>query len=469
MENILENVLDEFKKLAAIPRPSKHEERVSNFLRDYLKSLGLTVAQDDYKNVIAEISANEKIDAPLTILQAHMDMVCVAENGVDYEPLRDAIKLIRTEKYLTADGTSLGADDGIGIAEILYIVKNADKFPHGKLRVIFTTDEEQGMSGALNIDAKYFADAAYLINCDSENFNELVVGSAGNIHVDFSRRIEYVEPKFANAFRVKIFGLSGGHSGIEITKNRANAVKVAGKFLRQIDEAELAKFDSGKAPNVIPDAAEIILVTNLDIAEMDKRAAWLKKNISDIYGDAENLEVDIAEIAMPKKVMSAADFDALKNLLAITHSGVYSVFGEMARTSANIGILRTAEEIEISILARANITALLDDFIAHFAQVAKLTGFGVKFGTPAPAWNYNPHSRLAEIMSKIFNEQNKFCAKVHTIHAGLECSFFYVKNPALDIVSIGTTNEFIHSPQERLHLETVEPEVRLIIETLKQI
>lgn len=466
MENILENVIDEFKKLAAIPRPSKHEERVSDFLRDYLKSFGLTVAQDDYKNVIAEIPAKGK-DSALTILQAHMDMVCVAENGVDYDPLRDSVKLIRTEKYLTADGTSLGADDGIGIAEILYIVKNADKFPHGKIRVIFTTDEEQGMSGALNLDAKYFADAAYLINCDSENFNELVVGSAGNIHVDFSRRIEYVEPKFANAFRVKISGLSGGHSGIEITNNRANAVKVAEKFLRQLGEVELSKIDSGTAPNVIPDAAEIILVTNLELAEMDERAAWLKKNIFEIY--AENLEVDIAEIALPKKVMSAADLAALTNFLAIVHSGVYSVFGEMARTSANIGILRTAEEIEINILARANITALLEDFTAHFAQVAKLTGFGVKFGTPTPAWNYNPKNRLAEIMSKIFAEQNNFCAKVHTIHAGLECSCFSVKNPALDIVSIGTTNEFIHSPQERLHLETVEPEVRLIVETLKQI
>ena len=465
MGNILESVLDEFKKLAAIPRPSKHEEQVSNFLREYLKNLGFEVAQDNFKNIIAEIPANGKNSA-VTILQAHMDMVCVAESGVDYEPLRDSIKLIRTEKYLTADGTSLGADDGIGIAEILYIVKNHKNFPHGPIRIIFTTDEEQGMSGAINLDAKYFADAAYLINCDSEKHGELVVGSAGNVHVDFSRRINYVDPSFDNAFQIKIFGLRGGHSGLEITENHANAIKIAEKFLRGLDKIELANFDSGKAANVIPDAAELLIVTD---SEINSCADWLKKNMRAIYGDAENIQIEIATVPKPEKVLSAADFDALKNLLAVVHSGVYSVFGEMARTSANIGILHTAENIELNILARANITALIDDFINNFAQVAKVTGFDVKFGTPAPAWDYNPKSRLAEIMSQIFKEQNNFCAKVHTIHAGLECSFFAMKNPALDIVSIGTTNEFIHSPQERLHLETIEPQVRLIIETLKKI
>ncbi len=464
MGNILESVLDEFKNLAAIPRPSKNEEQVSNFLREYLKSLGFEVAQDKFKNIIAEIPANGKNSA-VTILQAHMDMVCVAESGVDYEPLRDAIKLIRTEKYLKAAGTSLGADDGIGIAEILYIAKNHKNFPHGPIRIIFTTDEEQGMSGAINLDAKYFTDAAYLINCDSEKHGELVVGSAGNVHVDFSRRINYVAPNLDSAIQVKIFGLRGGHSGLEITENHANAIKIAEKFLRRLDKIELAKIDSGNAANVIPDAAEFIIVTD-SVAEINSRADWLKKNM---HAMAENIYVDCAKVEVPEKVMSAADFEALKNLLAVIHSGVYSVFGEMARTSANIGILRTAENIELNILARANITALLEDFINYFAQVAKVTGFDIKIGTPTPAWDYNPKSRLAEIMSQIFKEQNNFCAKVHTIHAGLECSFFSVKNPSLDIVSIGTTNEFIHSPQERLHLETIEPQVRLIIETLKQI
>ena len=224
MGKILESVLDEFKNLAAIPRPSKHEEKVSNFLRDYLKSYGFEVVQDDSKNIIAEIPAScGKENTPRTILQAHMDMVCVAEVGYKFNPLEDAIKLVRTEDFLTAEGTSLGADDGMGIAEILYIVKNHEKFVHGAIRIIFTVDEEQGMSGAMNLDEKYLADAEFFINCDSENYDEIVAGSAGNIHVEFSRRINYTAPKFSNAYKIKFSGLHGGHSIISTQlKSRQN-------------------------------------------------------------------------------------------------------------------------------------------------------------------------------------------------------------------------------------------------------
>lgn len=179
-ENILEGVLEEFAKLAAIPRPSKHEAQVSNFLKSFFEERGFEVVQDNFKNIIAEIPASVgKENAPTTILQAHMDMVCVAAEGYDFNPTRDPIKLVRGDKFLEAEGTSLGADDGIGIAEILFLIKNRDAFPHGKLRIIFTTDEEQGMSGAINLDEKFLADAAFLINCDSEKFGELIAGSAG--------------------------------------------------------------------------------------------------------------------------------------------------------------------------------------------------------------------------------------------------------------------------------------------------
>ena len=170
-EKILDGVLEEFSKLAAIPRPSKHEEQVSNFLKKFFEEHGLEVVQDEFKNIIAEADASPgKENFPLTILQAHMDMVCVAEDGYAFEPTKDAIKLIRGEKFLEAEGTSLGADDGIGIAEILYLVKNLDAFEHGRLRIIFTVEEEQGMSGAIGLDEKFFADANFLINCDSEKF-----------------------------------------------------------------------------------------------------------------------------------------------------------------------------------------------------------------------------------------------------------------------------------------------------------
>lgn len=464
---MLEKVLDEFKKLAAIPRPSKHEEKISNFLRDYLQSYGFEVMQDEFKNIIAEIPAIcGKEDTPRTILQAHMDMVCVAEENYKFNPLEDGIKLIRSEDFLTAEGTSLGADDGMGIAEILYIAKNHEKISHGPLRIIFTVDEEQGMGGAMNLDEKYLIDAEYFINCDSEIFEEIVAGSAGNIHVDFSRRIEYTAPKFSNAFKIKFSGLHGGHSGIEINKNFVNAIKLTAKFLNQ-ENFQLAKFDAGTAPNVIPSESEIVIVTDFSADEIAARADLLKNRVKNISG--EDLNFEITPVTLPEKVLSAADFENLIALISTIHSGVYSVTGEFVRTSANIGVIRTAENIEVNILARSNVSELLDEFKETFAQVSKLSNFEVKFGTPAPAWNFKPNSKLVKIVAKIFERQNNFAPKILTSHGGLECSFFAVKNPALDIVSIGTTNEFIHSTKERLHLKTVEPHVNLIIATLEKI
>ena len=198
-DEILEGVLDEFKKLAEIPRPSKHEEKISAYLQQDLIKFGFDVTQDKFKNIIVDVPASEGCEnSPLTILQAHMDMVCVADEGYDFDPLTSPVKLLRDEKFLTAEGTSLGADDGMGIAEILYITKNFfegkfENVKHGPLRLIFTVDEEQGMSGAINIHTEHFDDARFMINCDSENFGDIVVGSAGNIRIDFSREIDFVE------------------------------------------------------------------------------------------------------------------------------------------------------------------------------------------------------------------------------------------------------------------------------------
>ena len=468
---MLEKVLDEFKKLAAIPRPSKHEEKVSNFLRDYLKSYGFEVVQDKSKNIIATIPAiRGKENAPRTILQAHMDMVCVAKKNYKFNPLEDAIKLVRTEEFLMAEGTSLGADDGMGIAEILYIAKNHKKFSHGPIRIIFTVDEEQGMSGAKNLSEKFLANTQYFINCDSENYDELVAGSAGSIYVDFIKKINYTTPKFSNAYKIKFSGLHGGHSGIEIHQNYINAIKLTAKFLNILKKKEnlqLTKIDGGAASNVIPSDSEFVIVTDLTFEKISAYAEDFQK----IYNDVEpnEFKIEVTPVNLPEKVFDAADFENLISLLLNVHSGVYSVAGAMVRTSANIGVIRTAENVEINILARSNFTELLDDFKDTFAQIGKFTNFEVKFGTPTPAWDFKSDSKLLKIMAEIFESQNNFAPKIRTIHAGLECSFFAVKNPALDIVSIGTTNEFIHSTKERLHLKTVEPQVKLIISTLEKI
>ena len=479
-EKILEGVLQEFEKLAAIPRPSKHEEKVSDFLKNYLQSFGFEVEQDSSKNIIATIPALCGLEnAPTTILQAHMDMVCVAEEGFNYNALTDAIKLVRSEDFLEAEGTSLGADDGIGVAEILYIAKNHETFPHGAIKIIFTVDEEQGMTGAINIDAKHFQGADFMINCDSEDWDEIVVGSAGSLHIDFSRQINFVAPEsdLKNAFAVKIFGLRGGHSGTEISQNRANAIKAMKNFLHCVEsrgEVHIAKIFGGKAPNVIPDSAEVLLITNLNFESVKDCRENFKMQFKKIYGDAEpNFQVEIIPAEVPEKIFCEKDFSDMMNLLEIVHSGVYSMSREipnLVESSANLAMIRTEENsLQINLFPRSNIGEMLNKFIKLNSTLAKVTDFEIKYSEPSPTWNFNPKSKLVKIMTEIFAEQNNFAPKVRTIHAGLECSYFLQKNPALDVVSIGTTNENIHSPKERLHLKTVAPQVNLILSALKKI
>ena len=481
-DEILEGVLDEFKKLAEIPRPSKHEEKVSSYLQQNLTTLGFDVTQDQFKNIIVEVPASEgKENAPRTILQAHMDMVCVAEDGYDFDPLKSPIKLVRDEKFLTAEGTSLGADDGIGIAEILYITKNFyegkfENIPHGSLRLIFTSDEEQGMSGALNIHAEHFDDAQFMINCDSENFDDIVVGSAGNFRVDFTREINFVDTEnFDTAFKIKISGLRGGHSGIEIDDNRANAIKILAKTLREINlrgNVRLANIFGGTAMNVIPSTADATILTDLNVDDVKKICNEVAAQVKKIFIGEENLIIDVETVDAPEKVFSADDFKNLLDLLTMIHSGVYelsSTSPKFVLASSNLGMIRTDDKIIVQIMPRFNINELANEIENVNKTLAKLTDFDVKFNSYSPAWNYNPNSKLAKIAAEVFQRQNNFSAQVKIIHAGLECSHFIEKNPELDIISIGTTNEFIHSTKERLHLDTVTPQVNLIVEMLKEI
>lgn len=479
-EKILDGVLEEFAKLAAIPRPSKHEERVSNFLKKFFTEQGFAVVQDDRKNIIAEIPANlGKENSPLTILQAHMDMVCVAREGVAFEPTRDPIKLIRDEKFLQAEGTSLGADDGIGIAEILYLVKNCNDFNHGRLRIIFTTDEEQGMSGAANLDEKFLTDAKFLINCDSERFGEIVAGCAGSVHATFWRELHYVRPdtKLFTNMIIKVSGLRGGHSGEEISCGRINALKVVVQIMRQITrhgKIRMSSLNGGKAFNVIPDTAQIVIATDLKVETVEKICAETERRLKTIYATTEpNLKIDTQVIKRPDKVLHVKDYECLTNFITLIHSGVYLMRPEdstQVLASANLGMVRMNDEIaEIKILPRANSDALVEEFIEGFKQAAQLCMFESKFSVPTPTWTFNHASKLLKLAEEIFTEQNGHAPAIKTIHAGLEPSFFVKKNPALDVISIGTTNESIHTPNERLHLATVAPHVKFIAGILERL
>lgn len=475
-DDILESVLKEFEGLAAIPRPSGHEEAVSNFLKNHLMELGCQVTQDEVNNIIADIPATPGCEqAPRTILQGHMDMVCVAESGHKYEPLRDPIRLVRTEETLTADGTSLGADDGIGVAVAIHVLKHSAK--HGPLRLVVTVDEERGMTGAKELSPKFLEDARFLINCDSENYDELTVGSAGSVNLDFRRELSRVPASFARSFRIDVMGLLGGHSGERIGEGRANALRTMALLLRAIKKKgdfELAELSGGKARNAIADRAKALIVT--DLSEEQLKAVLQEEfaRFQDIYGKIEKeASFTVRKAAYPDKVLTREERDGLLALLLMLHTGVFAMSQGMptlVETSANLGVVEMDEvKVELEYFPRSSVDAKLVEFVTFAEELSLLTGFTAEIGTISPGWKENKESVLAELMTEVFKEQNGREMKVETIHAGLECSWHFKKNPKLDIVSIGVTTLDIHSPQETLVLKTVTPQVRLIMGVLEKI
>ena len=473
---ILESVLDEFKNLAAIPRQSGHEQAVSDFLKKYLTEAGFSVQQDEVYNIIADAPASPGYEkAPLTIIQGHMDMVCVAEEGYSYDPQKDPIKLVRDDKYLSAEGTSLGADDGIGVAEGIYVLKNAKD--HGPLRLIVTVDEERGMTGAVNLEDKYLADASFLINCDSENWDELTVGCAGSVNLDFSRKLKRTAPQGKAAWKISVNGLLGGHSGERIGDGRGNAIRTLALALQALQEkglVEVADFRGGKARNAIPDSAAAVIVTDLAEEEINEVLFVELGRFNKIYGSVDpEAKFQAVKAELPAEVLTAGDAKRLLSLLTILHTGVFAmstVIPGLVETSANLGVVEMkADEVAVQYFPRSAVDQKIDEF-RHFAQqIAELTGFTAHIGTQSPGWKENKDSRLAKIMAETFKAQNGQPMKVETIHAGLECGWHFRKNPQLDMVSIGVTTTDIHSPKERLELATVEPQVKLILETLKKI
>ncbi|MDF2858746.1 MAG: aminoacyl-histidine dipeptidase, partial [Neobacillus sp.] len=289
-QQILDHILAEFEALANIPRKSGYEKEVSEYLLKRAKALGFQVVQDEVNNIIIEKPATAGFeDVPTTIIQGHMDMVCVGTEGKNYNPLTDSIKLLNDGNFLTAEGTSLGADDGIGVATALYLLQAASE--HGPIRVIFTVDEENGMTGAKALDKKYL-EGGYLINCDSEDVDRVTISSAGSINIDVKRVPIWSKPTHTAPYQFAIKGLLGGHSGMEINKGHANAIRVLGLALDAMKNAgidfELAEIHGGTARNAIPaSATSTIVIRDLDIYKVNNVIAKMNEYLHNAFGNIE--------------------------------------------------------------------------------------------------------------------------------------------------------------------------------------
>ncbi len=466
-------ILAHFAELNKIPRQSLHEQAVSDYLLQWAKSKGFKVVKDAYNNVIID---KPLIGKPLTILQAHTDMVCIAEDGYSFDPQKDAIKTQNDGEFITAVKTSLGADDGIGVAMALRCLETVDNI---NLRVVFTANEEDGMTGAENIVSSYFKDAAYLFNLDGEESWIATISSAGMIDMDTYRNLSLVATKGKLGLRIRVRGLKGGHSGMEINSGLQNAIEITGVMLQRLKDSgvsyELASIEGGSARNAVPQSCEAVIV----ISEKNKVA--VQKTVSDVieaykasFIDTEpKMAAEVSQVKRPNIVMSEDDKNSVLNFITLCHNGVFSMSQKvegLVESSSNLGTISTKDtKVSIGLLARSCEDVLLRKFEGYYATLAKVSGFDVDKIAYSPGWSAKKDNMLLDMLSQTYTEIDGGEIEKIAVHAGLECGYFVAKNPNMDIVSIGPDVTGAHTTLEKLAVNSIDKAYRVLLGTLDKI
>ena len=460
-------VFEQFAMINSIPRPSKHEEKMIEYLRQWGESHGLETVVDEVGNVLIRKPATPGYeDRKTVILQSHMDMVCDKLVDVDFDFDHDAIQTYVDGEWLRAKGTTLGADDGIGCAMELALLEATD-IEHGPLECVFTRDEETGLTGAEGMKSGFMT-GDYLINLDSEDEGEMFVSCAGGRTTTATFVICREQPSDGLFFmQGQLKGLTGGHSGDDINKKRANAIKVLCRFLFQTmnryEGVRLAQFHSGKLHNAIPrDGMFVIGVP--DAMKERVKADW------NIFASQVEEEFHVTDTAMQWTMESAdaapvIDAATARNFvwaLQGVDNGVYAICQDpdlngLVETSSNIASVHTSDN-DIVVLAsqRSNVMSNLDNMCATIAAVFQLAGATVRHSDGYPAWKMRAESHLRDTVVACYKELFGHAPVVRGIHAGLECGLFSERYPNLDMVSFGPTLRGVHSPDECLHIPTVQ-------------
>ena len=473
-------VFDEFAKINQIPRPSKREEKMIEYLKNWGESHGLDTKVDETGNVIIRKPATKGMEnRKTTILQSHMDMVCDKLVDVEFNFDTDPIKTYIDGEWLTAEGTTLGADDGIGCAMELALLAS-DNIEHGPIECVFTRDEETGLTGAEGMKAGFMT-GDYLINLDSEDEGEIFVSCAGgrNTTAKFTFRKEDA-PAGSFFMRAQLKGLVGGHSGDDINKQRANAIKLLGRFLYQTinkyEGVRLVQFNSGKMHNAIPRDGMFVIAVPHDTKE-NVKADWniFASQVEEEFCVTDTQMVWTMESTEAEKVIESGVARNFIFALQAVDNGIYAICQDpalngMVETSSNIASIETSDtEITIVSSQRSNVMSNLDNMCATIGACFLLAGAEVKHSDGYPAWKMRSNSDLQRIVKesyvKLFGKE----PIVRGIHAGLECGLFSERYPNLDMVSFGPTLRFVHTPDERLHIPTVQMVWDHLLDVLKNI
>ena len=467
-----------FDALTQVPRPSGHLDKVRQFLLAFAKSAGVEAVIDPANNVYMRKPATPGMESRKgVILQAHMDMVPQKTPESTHDFVNDPIQTYVEDGWVKAKGTTLGADNGIGVAAIMAVMEAKD-LKHGPVEALITADEETGMYGANDLPTGQLQ-GDILLNLDSETWGKFVIGSAGGINI--TATIDYQETltdTTDTALRVTIKGLRGGHSGLEINEGRANANKLMVRLVRQAIEecdARLCSWHGGNMRNAIPFKAEVVLsLPKENVEALYELAADCKEEFADEFkGIEQSVEINVETADLPKTQVPQDIQDNLVDAIYACHDGVVRMipaYPDVVETSSNLAIIDIEEgKAKVKILARSSREDMKDYVTTMIESCFNMAGMKVETDGSYGGWDPNPQSEILNLLLDVYRQLFAADGIVQVDHAGLECSIILGKYPHLDVVSLGPTMKSPHTTNERALIETVEPFWQLLKTTLEQI
>ncbi|NVK29185.1 MAG: aminoacyl-histidine dipeptidase [Flavobacteriia bacterium] len=471
------SVWGHFADLNAVPRPSKKEEKVIAFMMDFGKSLGLETEKDEVGNVLIRKPASAGMeDRRTVVMQSHLDMVCQQNAGTNHDFETEGIEMYVDEDWVKARGTTLGADNGMGVASIMAILSSTD-IPHPPIEAIFTIDEETGMTGAQELRQNWLK-GDLLLNLDTEDDDELTIGCAGGIDITGRASYQSESPiKGMVGRKISVRGLSGGHSGMDINKGLGNANKIMNRILLHLNEladVRVSSIDGGSLRNAIPreSFAEVAI-----IATEEEVIANALKSVSDEivaeYATTDpNLSITMEVAGTPSSMMTIEAQIGLTNAIYAIHSGIHRMspdIADLVQTSNNLARVRVGDgEIEILCLTRSAVDSEKMDMAYGIRAAMQLCGAEVEMTGSYPGWTPDPTSPILETMRNLYTEMFDEKPNVLACHAGLECGLLGDRYPGMEMISFGPNIRGAHSPDEKVQISSVQKYWGFLLETLKR-
>jgi dipeptidase D len=466
-----------FYEITQVPRPSKKEEKIRTHIRELLKNLNTEFKEDAIGNIVALVPATSGYEkAPTMVLQGHVDMVCEKNKDKQHDFDNDPISVSVKNGWVVADGTTLGSDNGIGVAAGLAIITDPDVV-HGPIEILMTVDEETGLTGANNLEPGFIT-GKKLLNMDSEEDGAFYVGCAGGVDTvaTFDVKAEKKNPS-TQAYELLVSGLKGGHSGLDIQEGRGNAIKILGRALKQLErfDYKLTAIEGGSLRNAIPREAEaILLLSENDFQDAEGVITEFQKSIQNEYRTVDkNVNVFIKKTDLEFENVFTEEFtnEMINVILALPH-GVISMSQDipgLVETSTNLATIKIVDgKVRIGTSQRSSADSAKEYIANSVTAVFNLTDAYVEAGDGYPGWKPNMDSELLKVSKEVFKELYGREPEIKAIHAGLECGILEGKNPGMDMISFGPTIQNAHSPDEKVNIETVAKFYDLLKGILKE-